>query len=192
MARSTPTAEHILDVAQALVQSHGYNGFSYADIAHALRIRKPSIHYHFATKADLGRALMARYRERFAAALAVINASTAPAPAKLRKYAELFRSVLEHGNRMCMCGMLAADFSTLPRTLRDSVRDFFSDNEAWLEGVLKQGRAQRKLAFDGPARGVAARILASFEGAMLVARSFEDTSRFDKIAGSVLDELKTA
>ncbi|MBK9973225.1 MAG: TetR/AcrR family transcriptional regulator [Planctomycetes bacterium] len=190
MQKRGHTADQILDVAQALVQSHGYNGFSYADVAQALRIRKPSIHHHFPAKADLGRALMARYRQRFGAALAEISASNARAAGKLQKYASLFRSVLQQDNRMCMCGMLAADFSTLPRPLRDSVRDFFGDNEDWLEGVLRLGRADRALAFDGPPRAMAVRILAAFEGAMLVARSFEDTSRFDTVARAVLGELK--
>lgn len=192
MAKSAHTADHVLDAAQALVQSHGYNGFSYADVARILGIRKPSIHHHFATKADLGRALMSRYRQRFAEALADISGSKGTAPLKLRKYAGLFRSVLEQGNRMCMCGMLAADFSTLPRLLRDSVRAFFADNESWLEAILKQGRTEGSLAFTGSARGTATRILASLEGAMLVARSFEDITRFDNVARPVLDALKAA
>jgi len=62
------TAERILDTAQALAQVRGYNGFSYADISAELAITKPSIHYHFPSKAELAEALIARYRQRFAAA----------------------------------------------------------------------------------------------------------------------------
>lgn len=192
MPRSHRTAEQVLDVAQALIQSHGYNGFSYADVARALSIRKASIHHHFATKAELGRALMARYRKRFSEALASIDAGTRSAPAKLRKYAGLFRSVLEKGHRMCLCGMLAADYSTLPPMLGQSIREFFADNETWLEAVLVRGKQEGSLAFDGPARAVAARILASLEGGMLVARSFEDPARFNRLAASVLDGLRAA
>jgi len=47
-------------VAERLVQVRGFNGFSYADIAAELHITKASLHYHFATKADLGEALIAR------------------------------------------------------------------------------------------------------------------------------------
>ena len=64
------TADRILDVAERLVQMLGFNGFSYADIAAELKITKASLHYHFATKAELGARLIARYQGRFQAALA--------------------------------------------------------------------------------------------------------------------------
>ena len=56
MARTaqTGTAERILDVAEALVQSRGFNGFSYADVAEELQITKAGLHYHFPGKAELG------------------------------------------------------------------------------------------------------------------------------------------
>ena len=60
-APAAGTAERILDVAERLVQSRGYNGFSYADVAAELGITKASLHYHFAGKAELGEALIARY-----------------------------------------------------------------------------------------------------------------------------------
>ena len=59
------TAARILDVAERLVQLRGFNGFSYADIAAELHITKASLHYHYAGKAELGRALIERYAERF-------------------------------------------------------------------------------------------------------------------------------
>ncbi len=55
------TASRILDAAERLVQDRGFNGFSYADVAAELQITKPALHYHFASKAALGEALIARY-----------------------------------------------------------------------------------------------------------------------------------
>jgi TetR/AcrR family transcriptional repressor of nem operon len=59
------TAEQILDIAETLIQTRSYSAFSYQDISDALDIRKASIHYHFASKADLGAAVVDRYVERF-------------------------------------------------------------------------------------------------------------------------------
>src|SRR5690348_5536419 len=101
------TASRILDAAERLVQVRGFNGFSYADIAAELGITKPALHYHFASKADLGEALINRYSARFGEALAAIDAGNAQAPAKLRHYAQLYLDVLSD-QRMCLCGMLAA------------------------------------------------------------------------------------
>lgn len=57
-APPTAAATAILNVAERLAQTRGYNGFSYADIAAQLGVTKASLHYHFPSKAELGRALM--------------------------------------------------------------------------------------------------------------------------------------
>ena len=80
--RDVDTATQILDVAERLAQSRGFNGFSYADVASELHLTKAALHYHFAGKAELGEALIARYSARFAAALVALDtrASSAPSP----------------------------------------------------------------------------------------------------------------
>ena len=74
--RSRDTADRILDTAERLVQTRGFNGFSYADIADTLGVTKASLHYHFGTKAELGHALIARYHDAFARFLDAIDAET--------------------------------------------------------------------------------------------------------------------
>src|SRR5262245_13819678 len=129
--RTPGTAARILDIAERLVQSRGYNAFSYADVAHAVGIRKASLHYHFATKADLGQALVSRYRQAFLESLRGIETRTAGSQERLQGYADLYGAVLRR-KRMCMCGMLATDAATLPRAMRESVSEFFAENVAWL------------------------------------------------------------
>src|SRR5260370_6775966 len=147
-------AARILDVAERLAQDRGFNGFSYAHIATELGITKAALHYHFAGKADLGEALIGRYTERFGEALAGIDASTHVAADKLRGYANLYLDVLR-ARRMCLCGMLAAEYPTLPDAMRALVVTFFDQNEAWLEGVLQQGRGDGSLHFTGTAPSTA-------------------------------------
>ena len=103
------TAERILDTAQALAQVRGYNGFSYADISAELAITKPSIHYHFPSKAELAEALVVRYRQRFAAARQEAGDAAAGARERLAGYARLYAEVFTDGGRMCLCGVFAAD-----------------------------------------------------------------------------------
>jgi TetR/AcrR family transcriptional repressor of nem operon len=182
----TPTA--ILDSAERLVQRRGFNGFSYADVAAELNVTKASLHYHFAGKAELGEALLIRYAQRFAAALAEIDARDGPAPMKLDAYAALYANVLL-GERMCLCGMLAAEYETLPPRMREVVLRFFDENERWLVGVLEIGRRDGTLAFDQPAPDAARLIMSALEGAMLVARPFADVGRFETAASGLLKSL---
>ena len=182
------SAAAILDSAERLVQLRGFNGFSYADVAAELDVTKASLHYHFPGKAELGMALMARYATRFAEALELIETEVADARARLDAYADLYADVLT-GRRMCLCGMLAAEYETLPRPLKDAVIAYFDDNEAWLTRVLEQGRHDGRLRFDGPATELAQTIVSSLEGAMLIARPYDDVERFQTAARRLLASL---
>src|SRR5437764_3442408 len=106
--KESVTAERALDIAERLVQMRGFSNFSYADVATELGITKASLHYHFSGKAELGEALIGRYSERFYEALKRIDQDQPGAPTKLEAYADLYAEVLR-GNRMCMCGILAAE-----------------------------------------------------------------------------------
>ena len=183
------TATQILDVAERLVQIRGFNGFSYADVAAELKITKAALHYHFAGKSELGEALITRYSARFAAALASVEARTEDAPARLEAYANLYLDVLRN-ERMCLCGMMAADYKTLPAPMQDSVVRFFDDNETWLARVLKEGRQKGTLEFAGTPREMARLIVSALEGAMLVARPFGDISRFQAAADHLLTGMR--
>ncbi len=189
-AEGVDTATQILDVAERLVQVRGFNGFSYADVAAELKITKAALHYHFAGKAELGEALVARYGVRFAEALAGVEARSAEAPVRLDAYADLYLDVLSE-RRMCLCGMMAAEYETLPTPMQDAVVRFFDDNERWLARVLEQGRKEGTLTFTGPPRETARMIVSGLEGALLVARPFGDVTRFQNAAGHMLSGLKS-
>ena len=183
------TGDRILDVAERLAQSRGFNGFSYADVADELDLTKAALHYHFAGKAELGIALITRYAERFMAALTTIDALHDPR-AELDAYAQVYLRVLDD-QRMCLCGMLAAEYQTLPELMQDAVIAFFDDNERWLAAVLDDGRAQKKLTFTGTSQATARTIVGALEGAMLVARVHHDPDRFKASADRLLNSLTT-
>src|SRR5256712_877481 len=182
------TAQRILDVAERLVEAQGFNGFSYADIGADLGIPKASLDYHFATKAALGSALITRYGAEFGRALEEIDQSAVDAREKLRCYAGHYADVLRQ-HRMCLCGMLAADYTTLPAAMRSGVKEFFDLNESWLARVFEEGRKQGALRFRGPPLHSARLLLGSLEGAMLVARSYRDPERFTSAPQRLLAEL---
>ena len=185
------TSERILDIAERLVQTRGFNNFSYADIAAELGITTASLHYHYPGKAELGQALITRYAERFAEALSEIDRDQANAYAKLDAYASLYASVL-HGKRMCMCGILAAEYQTLPEPMRAAVIRFFDENQRWLTDVLEQGLADNILTFTGSTGEIAQSILSTLQGAMLLSRPYDDMDRFRTTAHHLLATLTSS
>jgi TetR/AcrR family transcriptional repressor of nem operon len=185
------TAERILDIAEHLVQTRGFNSFSYADVASELGVTKASLHYHFPGKAELGQALMTRYGQRFSEALARIDQDLPSARARLEAYADLYADVLR-GKRMCMCGVLAAEYETLPTPMRDEVVRFFDENQRWLTDLLTAGEADHTLSVSGRVEDAAQNILSTLEGAMLVARPYGDLARFDAARRQLLAGLEPA
>jgi TetR/AcrR family transcriptional repressor of nem operon len=57
--------KRILDLAEELLLTRGFNAFSYQHISTAMGVRNAAIHYHFPKKSDLGVELIQRYRRRF-------------------------------------------------------------------------------------------------------------------------------
>lgn len=190
MVQNKSTADAILDTAQRLIQTRGYNAFSYRDIAQALGIRSASIHYHFPTKTDLGARLAARYRRLFRAELDAIVEGEPDAVERLLKFADLFQQTFEVESRLCLCGMLSAEIATLPEGVAAEVEGFFRDTEAWLVAVLEEGRKAKRFSFSGPAKEQARLLLALLEGAMVVARGLRDRAHFRSMAGNYIAQMK--
>lgn len=189
-ARQSPASERILDVAERLAQTRGFNGFSYADIAAELAVTKASLHYHFPSKSDLGRALIVRYHLVFGHALEKIDSEAATAIGKLRHYIDLYDGVMRD-DRMCLCGMFAAEYSTLPKPMQEELRRFFDTNERWLTRVVEEGARTGEFSLWDKPNERARVLLGALEGALLVARSYKDDRRFRTAAEHLLADLRT-
>ena len=108
----------IMAVARPVAQAHGYSGLNFRDLAKQVGIKSASIHYYFPTKGDLGAALAKRYTEDAKAILDAYLVKCSEPSVCLQKYTDLFRKALESGNRMCLCGFMAAESDDLPDAAR--------------------------------------------------------------------------
>ena len=174
---NTAIVNQIIDCAQELVQSRGYNAFSFRDLAQRVGIKSASVHYYFPTKGDLARALVVRYRAQFGAHLSRISESQGDATAHLEAYCDLIYRSFALNNLICLCGMLATDAASLPDAAQREVRGFFEDNEIWLGRLLERGRATGEFGFAGEPSATAASMFAAIQGAMVSAYTFGDASR---------------
>ena len=167
---ATGTAARVMDAAEALVQQRGYGGFSFDDVAQVVGIRKPSVHHHFRTKADLVAALARRYSERFEFALAAIDIARCDPLARLKAYVNLFAATYAQDGRLCVCGMLGAEADALPADVTDAVADFFQLNLRWLAAAFSDAQRSGQLSSDQRAKALAELMLSTLEGAMVVGR----------------------
>ncbi|MEO6926322.1 MAG: TetR/AcrR family transcriptional regulator [Rhodanobacter sp.] len=164
------TAARVMDVAEALIQQRGYRGFSFDEVAQVVGIRKPSVHHHFHTKADLVAALARRYTERFESALAAIDVARRDPLMRLKSYVRLFATTYAQDGRLCVCGMLGAEADALPDGVADAVASFFKLNLAWLTAAFRDAQRSGQMTSAQRAAALAELMLSTLEGAMVVGR----------------------
>ena len=166
-----------MDCARTLIIRGGYNGFSYADIAQAVGIRKPSIHYYFPAKEDLVRTLVHRYRLEAAAGLTALANSAADPREQLRGYLDFWAACITDGSMpLCMCALLASELPLLPPSVADEVGLHFRALSAWLATAL--GSVAEADVF-----------MATVHGAMLSARACDDPRLFTTITEALLARI---
>jgi TetR/AcrR family transcriptional repressor of nem operon len=184
MNKSSSTADEILACARSLIVSGGYNGFSYADIASMVGIRKPSIHHHFPSKAELVTTLVTRYRE--AAEEGIANLERAiPGPLdQLRAYIGYWKACIGDASApFCVCALLANELPVLPEEVALQIRAYFRFLSGWLTRVLERGVEQGAVSLTDTPRIEAEAFMATVHGAMLSARAYGETGIF----GSIMD-----
>jgi len=167
------TADRLMDLAEERMREAGYNGFSFRELAAKIGIRSASVHHHFPTKADMAAAVARRYLERFLA-------NVAPQPGEsgedvIAVYRSAFRRSIEQDGGMCLSGILGAESGGLPIEVAEEIENFFRK--------AVEDLAQRL----GGSEDRAFAVLATLEGALIIARAYGEISAFDHAAASLTD-----
>lgn len=178
----TDTATKILDVGQELIQTRGYTAMSFQDIAGRVGIKKPSVIHHFPSKADLGVAIIRRYRDTFASQLEAIerNPQTSAWEA-LDFYFSPYLHFAQTPDTVCLCGALAGEISALPQAMRLEVKQFMEEHQTWLEGILQNGRSNGELTFNETPARLSRMLFNTLQGTLLVKRSTDDMSQLKDV-----------
>ena len=190
MNKSLSTADDILACARSLIVAGGYNGFSYADIAEVVGIRKPSIHHHFPSKADLVKTLVIRYREAAQEGIANLERAVPGPLDQLRAYIGYWKACIGDASApFCVCALLANELPVLPEEIALEIRTYFRFLSGWLTSVLDRGAALGVVALTDTPRVEAEAFMATVHGAMLSARAYGDTAIFGTIMDPQLARL---
>ncbi|BCM16341.1 TetR/AcrR family transcriptional regulator [Mesorhizobium sp. J8] len=184
------TADNILAAAQRFIVAGGYNGFSYADIAEVVGIRKASIHHHFPSKADLVQTLVRRYLDDAVTGMTELERNVPGRPELLRTYAGFWAQCIEDASRpFCVCALLASELPVLPPGVAVEVRAYFQFLSGWLTRVFERGAEQGTLTIAAAPRVEAEAFMATVHGAMISARAYGDVLTFGMILAPTLQKL---
>jgi TetR/AcrR family transcriptional repressor of nem operon len=164
------TVEAIMDATERRIRTAGYSGFSFREIAADVGVKSASIHYHFPTKSALAAAVARRYNAR-----AVEAASTAVIAGQdvVQAWKAVFRNALDEGGKMCLCGSLGATVGDLTPDVAHEVRQFF---KAGIASLVAGGLTEER----------ATQVLATLEGAILMASAQSDPAIFDRATADLV------
>lgn len=182
--------QKILDTAETLIQTKGFNAFSYKDLSAIVGIRTSSIHYYFPTKSDLGKAVVKMHIDSLCNELEIIMQNKQlSCKKKLERFIDdITANTYFMNKKMCLGGMLASDILTLPETIQTEVRTFFIRLEDWIKKLLTQ--AINKKEFKLEKRNLkhdTQLIFSLLEGALLLARLFQDEGHLTVARKHIID-----
>lgn len=174
------TRQDILNHAEYLVRTKGANGFSYADLATKLGIRKASIHYHFPSKNDLLQCLIQTYHQRTLSVLDELG-QFSNLKDRLIGFVDIYRQGVIV-DALCLCGMLTLDHNALTSQMQAGLDQYFHDLETWLTNLFTQGQHQQQWQLSNSPELEAKAFLALVQGAQIISRNAsKGVDKFDTI-----------
>lgn len=176
----------ITQLALDLLQSKGYENFSYQDISSAMGITKASIHYHFPKKEDLGVALCSAIQQWHHEMFEHIQQTGSSNRDKLDRYIQGLLDYAKGNNKICPLSSLQADVTSLPKAMLPALQALDQHELTFIASLLEAGRQQDEFNFAGEAKQVAAIVVLTLKGAL----------QYSRIHGSdslepTLNQLKT-
>ncbi|WP_260738449.1 TetR/AcrR family transcriptional regulator [Tunturiibacter lichenicola] len=184
------TADRILDSAHALLAERGYAAFSFADIADMVKIRKPSIHHHFASKAILVTAVLKQHRDTLNEALNTLTHNVDSPLKRLGAYVLHWeKCIRDKTEPICIAALLGAELPTLPDEAKVEIKRYFRDLKEWVRKTLEDGSSQGIIQLQQTPAVEAETFIALMHGAMISARVYGSSKVYTAVMQDALSRL---
>jgi AcrR family transcriptional regulator len=180
------TRETIIDTADQLIRSNGFNAFSFKDISNKIGIKTASIHYHFPTKSDLAVATIKEHVERFEQLKSELS-NKSPL-LKLKGFLSIY-SQAKSENKVCLVGSLATDLNTVDATVKKELKAFAERVLNWVTEILADGKKQKVFEFQITPRTKALMVITNALAIVQLSRLTKDED-FEIVKETILQELR--
>jgi TetR/AcrR family transcriptional regulator, transcriptional repressor for nem operon len=183
-AKGAATRDQILNAATRLIHLRGYHSTSLDDVLRESGVGKGNFYYYFKSKESLGYAIIDRVVQGFLErSLEPAFADSAADPVE-QIHAFLDRIVESHRRRNCVggcpMGNLASELSDVHEGFRQRLAEIFEHWRVKLAAALERGRASGRLAAELDVASAAGFVVASLEGAILMAKVTKDIAVMEK------------
>ena len=163
--------EQIVETATELLQTRSFSSFSYQDLSERLGITKASIHHHFRSKEDLGRAIADRYHEQVKALLNGAKAKHDDPWDQLDSYFGIIVGTLRGGDKICAAGSVQAEVNVVPDGMAAEMASLIRFVISWIADALAEGRKRGVMEFPGKPQNQAATVFCAMQGALQLGRA---------------------
>lgn len=154
---------------------YGYHGTTMDALAAACELTKASFYYHYSNKESLLRDVLSWTHEQLASKLfAIAYKQNISAAEKLAQMNRRAKKVFREDSVGCLMGVISIDATYAASGLMPLIRSFFDDWAAALEQIFAEHMPAEQ------ARELALQTVADYEGAILLARVYENPVYFDR------------
>ncbi len=183
-AKATATRDQILDAAGRLIHLRGYHNTSLDDVLRESGVGKGNFYYYFKSKEGLGFAIIDRVVQGFLERILEPAFADEAADPIAQIHGFLDRVLDTHRGRNCVggcpLGNLASELSDIHEGFRQRLAEIFEHWRVKVADALERGRARGRLRADLDVVGAAGFVVASLEGAILLAKVTRDIGVMEK------------
>jgi TetR/AcrR family transcriptional regulator, transcriptional repressor for nem operon len=190
MVKQLSTKDRALKEGWALLQQHGYNGFSFQDIAERLGIKKPSLYVHFASKETLILAILKSYGELFTKWSTTIN--TDKPIERVRKVFDVFYSFTSDHQKVCPILALTADTDIPSKEIKKAMHTFVDNWLEWLAQQIAEGQKDGSIRKDMEPAALAAFIYSQGMGSQYQSRLRKDPTLTLKSGDMIIQLIRSS
>lgn len=179
-SKGKKTRAHILKITRDLLVSQGFYNTSITNIIAATGVKKGNLYYHFASKEDLGLAVLQDAKEEFFNFLTDSFKGDNPVEKIIHSCETIFT---EHRKKNfvggCLFGNTALEMSDNHPQFAEIIQDVFTTWTSELSALLEEAQEQLLLPVQIAPRLLAKTLIATIEGAIMISRVSKDEADLD-------------
>lgn len=168
MPRIIDTKLKILKEGRSLLQIHGYNGFSFQDIANTIGIKKPSLYDHYGSKDELIIAILKDYERLFEDWKIQVH-KLSPIE-KIKGVFSVFYSFSCDRKKVCPVLALITDLNAVSKPVQNEMKKFMDNWLQWVNQVIKDGQKQKIFKADINSRQLSELLYSQIMGSQIQAK----------------------
>lgn len=170
-SKGQATRAHILKITRHLFTTQGFSNTSINTIIKATGVKKGNLYYHFASKEELGLAVLLDAQEEFYGFLSDSFQGENPID-KIINSCEMLLQFLQKQNFVggCLFGNTALEMTDGNSTFGKIIQDVFDRWTTKIEQHLLEGQIDGSFKNDIPIPALATTVVATIEGGIMMSR----------------------